>query len=266
MQKFQLQVKTLINTFKQSGVDVNIDASSSHKELSDVDLRSMFSEVVKMMSSLHNWEEKIYTFGQDLTKLRSDVKQIDKRVHHGEQYSKNYNLLIHNLENIPKDRHGLSFNNYVTNEINKMPLMRYLPNENGEHGHTKISPKDIDISHIYKTKKKGTDSNVVIVRFKSRALRNEIYSLKKKLKGYVNRNTGKKITITEHLTTQNLKLYAKAQEQLGFGKVWTIEGRIMTISNNSKTQLHDLPDIMKAKRTAQSALDPSNTQSFPLPN
>ncbi len=136
---------------KNAGIEIKTNESSS-SELSDNDLRQMFSTVIQMMSSLQNWGEKIDKIGSSLKQLQTDVKDLDRQVHHDEQYSKNYNLLIHNLNNVPKNKHGLEFNHYVAQEINKMPLMRYLPNIDDLGGRIQITTKDIDISHIYKTK------------------------------------------------------------------------------------------------------------------
>ena len=50
----------------------------------------------------------------------------------------------------------------------------------------------------------------------------EVYGAKKSLKG-------KKIVLTENLTKRRYDLYQKAVKKIGFGKVWTSEGRIMTL-------------------------------------
>jgi len=80
--------------------------------------------------------------------------------------------------------------------------MKFLPSTN--EGRVQITTRDLDISHIYRTR--NVKSNVVIVRFKSRALRNDNFKLKKKLKGYKTLTAGKPITITEHLTSRNFSL------------------------------------------------------------
>ena len=244
------------------------DPTTSTEALNDDDLRSMFSSILRMMSTLHNWGTKIDQFGQELGQLRSSIKDVDSRIHAEEQYSKNYNLLIHNLPNIPKHRHGLDFNCYVADEINKMPLMKHLPLTTtlGRH---QIIPDDLDISHIYKTKQKKTVPSVVIVRFKSRALRNEIYKAKKTLKGYRNPATGKPITITEHLTSRNMSLFKHAQNTLGYSNVWTLEGRITGLVNGDKTPLHNANDVSNAKRkidsNLNSNLDFDDTSKYPPP-
>ena len=60
----------------------------------------------------------------------------------------------------------------------------------------------------------------IIVRFTRHAVRNKIYSNKKKLKG-------KKFLATERLTSQRYNLLKEAQEKYGLKNVWTSDDRIL---------------------------------------
>ena len=60
-----------------------------------------------------------------------------------------------------------------------------------------------------------------IVRFARMRKRMEVFRNKKNLKG-------KKITITESLTTMRVSLLERARKKYGVGNVWTTERRILT--------------------------------------
>ena len=70
-----------------------------------------------------------------------------------------------------------------------------------------------------------TKPRAIIVRFASMRKRIEVYKNKKNLKG-------KKIVVTESLTTVRLDLLSKAKDKFGFKNVWTSEGRIFARSDD----------------------------------
>ena len=139
-----------------------------------------------------------------------------------QQYSRLNNLLLHNLpdmpigDDIPK---GTAFSKVVAARINTL----IKPEE-------AISHRDIDTSH-YNRKPISKDKNVVIVRFKSRDLRDEIWFNKSKLKPH-NLRKSVKTSVTEHLTAYNLSLLEAAKSKLGQSNAWTNKCRIYTKLNN----------------------------------
>ena len=90
-----------------------------------------------------------------------------------------------------------------------------------------VTARDIDDTHIYRTKKSKRESRkqIVIIRFCSRLLRNRIFSQKKELK-----RSG--FSITEHLTQFNLGLLKEAQYRLGdVRRAWTHYGKVLLSIN-----------------------------------
>ena len=88
-----------------------------------------------------------------------------------EQYMKIWNLLIHNLTDVPDDKKGIDFSKYVAGKLNEI-----LPSLQGT-----LSHEHIDRSHIYRKKNKKGKS-IVIVRFISRDIRNKVLSCRRELK------------------------------------------------------------------------------------
>ena len=91
-----------------------------------------------------------------------------------------------------------------------------------------IEIKENDLDRTYgigcRNKKDGKPQ-VIIVKFSCYAIRNKIYSNKKKLKG-------KKILITGSLTSRRYNLLKEAQEKYAVKNVWTSDGRILFRQNN----------------------------------
>ena len=65
----------------------------------------------------------------------------------------------------------------------------------------------------------------MVVKFAHYAVRNKVFSNKKKLKG-------KKLLITESLTVYRMKLLDEARQKYGVRNVWTFDGRVMNKENN----------------------------------
>ena len=78
--------------------------------------------------------------------------------------------------------------------------------------------EDLDRTHRIGKKSDGK-SRPIIIKFARYNVRRKIYSNKKKLKG-------KKVMITESLTTAWVKLLKEAQSKYSVKNVWTTDGRI----------------------------------------
>ena len=90
----------------------------------------------------------------------------------------------------------------------------------------KIQENDLDRTHMIGSRNKEDGKlRAIIVKFTRYAIRNKIYSNKKKLKG-------KKFLITESLTSRRYNFLKEAQEKYGVKNVWTSDGRILFKQNN----------------------------------
>ena len=94
---------------------------------------------------------------------------------------------------------------------------------------------------------KKNKKSVVVIKFNSRLVRNELFFNISVLKG-----TG--ITITEHLTKQRLELQDKVRKLLGEnGRVWTSQGIIYGLVKGQKTSFKTQKDIDNARILLNSA-------------
>ena len=121
------------------------------------------------------------------------------------------------------------FTTYVVNKLNDL-----FPDIEGG-----VCARDIDDTHIYRTKgyDRSSHKQLVIIKFCSRLLRNDIFSQKKKLKG-----SG--VSLTEHLTQRNLKLLKAAQSRLGsIHKAWTHYGKVLIDLDGTIKTIRDYDDL-----------------------
>ena len=92
------------------------------------------------------------------------------------------------------------------------------------------------LAHLDRRQLKNTKPRAIIIKFKDIGKRTEVYGAKKNLKG-------KKLVITENLTKFRYELYQKAVKKLGFGKVWTNQGRILTIRSGNYFEILNDSDL-----------------------
>ena len=150
-------------------------------------------------------------------------------------YDRRNNLILHGNEDVPvmpskpTQEDQRKFTKYVVDKVNDL-----LPGIEGG-----FSARDIDDCHIYRTKRHNPKSKkqLIIIRFCSRLVRNEIFSMKRSLKG-----TG--VSITEHLTAANLQLLKAAQSKLGNkNKAWTHYGKVLIDLNGTIKAVHSFNDL-----------------------
>ena len=89
-----------------------------------------------------------------------------------------------------------------------------------------IKQEDLDRSHaLGKIKRNDNKPRLTILKFARYAVRNKLFSNKKKLKC-------KKLLITGSLTVYRMKLIEKARQKFGVRNVWTYDGRVIYKENN----------------------------------
>ena len=115
--------------------------------------------------------------------------------------------------------HGVSeSNDENTNEI----IIKTFSEELG----VKIKEGDLDRSHrLGKPKRKDNKPRPIIVKFARYAIRRVIFMNKRKLKG-------KRLLITESLTSSRMQLSGDAQRKYRVRNVWTSDGRVMVKEND----------------------------------
>lgn len=158
--------------------------------------------------------------------LRDELEEL-------EQYGRRNCLVFHGIT----EKKGES----TTDEILKVIYDQLLIPEG------KVSPRDIGRSHRLgkplnknerTTRSMKERTRPIIVRFKGYDSRSEVFAAKRKLKG-------SNIMVTENLTAKRYNLLKKCLTKLGKGNVWTYDGRITTIINNSYVVIKNEFDLAK---------------------
>ena len=164
----------------------------------------------------------------DNKKLRNKVNSLCDSVDLQEQRSGNYNLVIHG----------------VPEAINEKPDQRVIKILN-EELEIKLDVRDLQNCHrlgrkddTRKTRATQPRPRPIIFKFKNYNDRILVFKNKKKLKG-------KTFLITENLTAKRYQLYTDVSTELGRNNVWTAEGRIFAMINNSKKLITSIDDIIE---------------------
>ena len=127
------------------------------------------------------------------------------------------------MKDIPFGKKGTAFSKYAASKINQ--LLPKLPD--------KIQYWDIHASHPL--------GKAIIIRFVSRDLRNEVY----RRRSFI---SDRRVSITEHLTSDNLALYKKAVKASATTQsVWTDQCRIYTVVGKRKREIKTENDLKMFK-------------------
>ena len=184
-------------------------------------LEDKYSEFDARMNSL----SKIIT---DMnTRVNVAISNMNNAINEQKQYGMIMNLLVKNLSNVPTNLNNFAFINWLCNELNRLlpgltvPLHFFL----------------IEAAHPLPLRD-GEQSPTVIIKFKYRANRNDVFYNKSSLKG-------SRIRITEHLIPSNLQILEKAQRHVGVRQTWTRNGKVHTNINKRKHHLKDMATLEK---------------------
>ena len=162
----------------------------------------------------------------DNTRLNGVVTSLKYRLDHQEQRSRNECLLIHG----------------VVEDMNENTDDLVLNVMNADLGLENISMVNIQRSHRLgpsrnaKPNTRSSRPRAIIVRFMTFRDRNAVFRSKSKLKG-------KNISISENLTKFRYALYQAAISKYGKGKVWTVEGRVITKVNDRFITINTMDDL-----------------------
>ena len=94
-----------------------------------------------------------------------------------------------------------------------------------------LNPYNIDITHPLRNNDKGQP--VIILRLLNRHIRHEIYYYRKLLLVRYN------ITVSEHLTPENLILKRKAEAIVGSDNVWTYDCKMYALSRGKTINIRN---------------------------
>ena len=154
-------------------------------------------------------DKKINQLEKTIENLVEKQKIVSSEIDNFEKYSRRNCLVLHDVN---------ESNVESTNEIIIKTFSEELDVE--------IKEDNLDRSHkLGKPKRKYNKTWSIIVKFAHYAVRRYIFMNKRKLKG-------KRLLITESLTSSRMQSLGDAQRKYGVKNVWTSDGRVMVKENN----------------------------------
>ena len=178
---------------------------------------------IKVIESFEFMSAKFDDLEKEIKKKDGKINQLEKTIENLVEKQKTLSSEIDGLEQYSRRNclvlNGVNeSNNENTNEI----LIKTFSEELG----VEIKEDDLDRSHrLGKPKRKDNKPRPIIVKFARYAVRREIFMNKRKLKG-------KRLLITESLTSSRMQLLGDAQRKYGVRNVWTSDGRVMVKEND----------------------------------
>ena len=195
------------------------------------DLHSLCDQLKAAVKSLNDLEGKYSAFETKLDQFTNVLKSMSSTMNDTlndvKQYPKINNLLVHKMSYVPLDYNEFQFTNWICYQLNNL-----LPNLT-----CKLNYSHIEAAHPMHDKKDGS-SPVVIIRFKYRANRNDVFKNKKDLKG-------SPVKITEHLIPERLALLKRVQNYIPVRNTWTLKGNVFAIVNGHKRQIKNNEEWVK---------------------
>ena len=157
-------------------------------------------------------EAAIQELENENKRLNDEINKLDRSLDDQEQRSRNYCLLLHGIVEDAREETDDIVLNIINNELG----LNNISMVNIQRSH-RLGPRN----NSRVTRNNKGKPRPIIFRFTDFRSRKMVFSNKKKLKG-------KGISISENLTKKRYELYQLAVTKYGFGKVWTIEGRVAT--------------------------------------
>ena len=200
LRNIEAQVKDLFKVNKETEVS-QIKVTES--------LDALSKKIDELETEIKNKDEKIQLLENRVEILEEEKESQGKEIDDLEQYSRRNCLLLHSV---------VEMNAECTDDI----IIKTCAEELG----IDVKQEDLDRSHrLGKVKRNDNKPPPIVVKFARYAVRNKVFSNKKKLKG-------KKLLITESLTVYRMKLLDEARQKYGVRNVWTYDGRVMYKGNN----------------------------------
>ena len=184
----------------EPGVDINkfLECVACNElDVSDDFIKQLY-DINSELDELRNTNR---TITQRLKDLDDYITFIQAQINNILQYFKRDNILLHNFELPPKHFTSLQYSKYCADLLNK-----HVPNLPVE-----VKWEHISTAHWLPTKARKSD--VILVRFCNRNVRDAIFNAKDTL--------SKPLSISEHLTETNHVILNKAKELFGVMNVYT---------------------------------------------
>ena len=199
LRNIETQVRDLFKQNEESQTS-QIKVTESLNELSKK-FDELETEIKKKDNKIQELESRVETLEEEKESLAKEVDDL-------EQYSRRNCLVLHGIKE-SKDE--------STDQLAVQMFSEELAVD--------VKVEDLDRSHRLGKPREDNKPRPIIVKFARYAVRSNVFSNKKKLKG-------KNLLITESLTVYRMKLLDEARMKYGVRNVWTFDGRVMCRENN----------------------------------
>ena len=172
-------------------------------------LDALSKKIDELETEIKNKDEKIQLLQNRVEILEEEKESQGNEIDDLEQYSRWNCLLLHDV---------VETNAECRDDI----IIKTCAEELG----IDVKQEDLDRSQrLGKVKRNGSKPRPIMVKFAHHAVRNKVFSNKKKLKG-------KKLLITESCIVYRMKLLDEARQKYGVRHIWTYDSRVMYKENN----------------------------------
>ena len=218
IEKLQAEIATLKENDEWHTEEIN--SISEYADNINARVNELSSDLGTVESDIDDHKEQIRLMNEKLVK-------VERRLDDGEQYTRRESILIHGLKYVPLRCTEKQMIDYAVRKINQFCPSDFL-----------ISPSHIHTSHIL-AKKKRSRGLIIFVKFARRWIRNKV--MEDFSEYYKNNHYG--VRFTEHLCTQRMNLYKRAQEAFGRNNAWTEQGVVKVFFNGKSLSIRDEEQI-----------------------
>jgi len=158
---------------------------------------------------------------QEINGVRAESRSFMCAANDAEQYNRRNNLRIRGISLKPTD----DCRSVVTSFIRDKLGVHAVDSNDIEEAHPLLVNQQHAASTTLQPSSQPTNSDVIIVRFRSRELRDTVIRMRRRLRG-------SRFTIAEDLTALNLKTLNRVRNDPDVAKSWTWNGKIFVITRS----------------------------------
>ena len=242
----------ICNVLDQKGLDSLIKAltpaiTATIEKCLESKLVQVLADMNKLKQDYSSAQKRISDLETEVVSLKTELKSATDSIEDINNYTRRDNLVIHGLS-IGSYAEAASQNTQPSSSslgvqsVNSDTVARSVVEFCRNQLHVNIAMSDISTAHRLRqsTSASAADSqrsmpSVIIVRFVSRRVRDEVYSARKSLKG--NPSTSR-IFINEHLSNETSALFRQARQSVKnktIHSAWTFNGQVFIKRDNLPT-------------------------------
>lgn len=218
-------------------VYAKIEALEQQKEMDKKEVEGVKNDLSDMETKVQAVQSKNKSLEQKNTELSEKIKEmsesiINQEIHLNdiEQYTRRNNIRIYGIDDRNRDE---------TAQETTYTLLNFFRDQLS----VSLKPSDIDIAHrMGRFQKEG--NRIVICRFVSRSVRNDLMKKRSALKGST-------FVIRDDLTRKNAKLLEKTSEVENVKSAWSDQGKIIALIDGDPAKKETVVVTLKTDLSGQ---------------